>query len=103
MIISTVRSSQRFLLEDQKRGRGLLFESRRFNVAITRAKELLIIVGNGQLLAVSIHLTMWIAPALLITDHMRVNIFFARETHGGDRFLLCCTGETHIGDQRSRL
>ncbi|KAF8966899.1 P-loop containing nucleoside triphosphate hydrolase protein [Flammula alnicola] len=50
VIISCVRSSARFLEEDHKKGLGLIFERKRMNVAITRAKELLVVIGNGALL-----------------------------------------------------
>ncbi|KAJ3937652.1 MAG: P-loop containing nucleoside triphosphate hydrolase protein [Lentinula lateritia] len=50
VIISCVRSSARFLAEDGQKGIGLVFEKKRMNVAITRAKELLVIIGNGNLL-----------------------------------------------------
>ncbi|KAL1712139.1 P-loop containing nucleoside triphosphate hydrolase protein [Schizophyllum commune] len=49
-IVSCVRSRSRFLAEDQKKGLGLVFERKRMNVALTRAKELLVVVGNGNLL-----------------------------------------------------
>ncbi|KAG6856540.1 hypothetical protein H0H87_003359 [Tephrocybe sp. NHM501043] len=50
VIISCVRSSSRFLEEDKVKGLGLVFEKKRMNVAITRAKELLVVVGNGSIL-----------------------------------------------------
>ncbi|KAG6837047.1 hypothetical protein H0H93_015618 [Arthromyces matolae] len=50
VIISCVRSTARFLEEDQAKGLGLVFEKKRMNVAITRAKELLVVVGNGSIL-----------------------------------------------------
>jgi len=50
IIISCVRSQQRFLKEDATKGLGLVFERKRMNVAITRAKELLVVIGNGALL-----------------------------------------------------
>ncbi|KAJ3992098.1 P-loop containing nucleoside triphosphate hydrolase protein [Lentinula boryana] len=50
VIVSCVRSSARFLVEDGLKGIGLVFEKKRMNVAITRAKELLVIIGNGNLL-----------------------------------------------------
>lgn len=53
VIISTVRSRSRFLPLDQARSKGLVHEPRRFNVAMTRAKELLIVVGNPEILNVS--------------------------------------------------
>ncbi|RXW11818.1 hypothetical protein EST38_g14038 [Candolleomyces aberdarensis] len=50
VIISCVRSSPRFLHEDARRGVGLYHERKRMNVAISRARELLVVVGNGSLL-----------------------------------------------------
>ncbi|KAF9553859.1 P-loop containing nucleoside triphosphate hydrolase protein [Agrocybe pediades] len=50
VILSCVRSSARFLEDDHKKGMGLIFERKRMNVAITRAKELLVVVGNGVLM-----------------------------------------------------
>lgn len=50
IIISTVRTSDRFLQDDRRRNRGLIFEPKRFNVATTRAKELLIILGHVKTL-----------------------------------------------------
>jgi superfamily I DNA and/or RNA helicase len=52
-ILNCVRSKKRFLDLDKKKGRGITGEKRRFNVAITRAKELLIIIGNPAILQVS--------------------------------------------------
>ncbi|BGP14796.1 hypothetical protein JCM10213v2_002751 [Rhodosporidiobolus nylandii] len=50
-IISTVRSKElRWLKDDRQKSRGLLFEPKRFNVAMTRAKELLMVVGNANTL-----------------------------------------------------
>lgn len=46
VIISTVRTSHRFVADDRRRNRGLIFEPKRFNVAVTRSKELLIVIGN---------------------------------------------------------
>ncbi|PWN50803.1 P-loop containing nucleoside triphosphate hydrolase protein, partial [Violaceomyces palustris] len=51
-ILSTVRSRARFLERDMERGLGLIFESKRFCVSITRAKEALIVVGDGEMLKV---------------------------------------------------
>lgn len=50
IIISAVRSSRRFIAEDSFKGLGLMFEKKRMNVGITRARELLIVVGNGETL-----------------------------------------------------
>ncbi|THG94461.1 hypothetical protein EW026_g7015 [Hermanssonia centrifuga] len=46
IIISTVRSSSDFITYDMKRTLGFVANPRRFNVAITRAQALLIVVGN---------------------------------------------------------
>jgi superfamily I DNA and/or RNA helicase len=51
-ILNCVRSKERFLDWDKKKGRGVVGEKRRFNVAITRPKELLIIIGNPAILQV---------------------------------------------------
>ena len=49
-ILSCVRSRKRFLDVDREANMGLYNEPKRFNVAITRAKELLVVVGNANLL-----------------------------------------------------
>lgn len=51
VIISCVRSNKRFLEEDARRGLGVFHERKRMNVAITRAREVLVVVGNGELLS----------------------------------------------------
>lgn len=56
-ILNCVRSRLRFLDWDRRKGRGVVGERRRFNVAITRAKELLIVVGNPDLLKVLLRLS----------------------------------------------
>ncbi|KAF9451324.1 P-loop containing nucleoside triphosphate hydrolase protein [Macrolepiota fuliginosa MF-IS2] len=50
IIVSCVRYNSRFLEDDFQKGLGLFQEPKRMNVAITRAKELLVIIGNPQLL-----------------------------------------------------
>ncbi|KAJ8090463.1 adenylosuccinase ade13 [Marasmius tenuissimus] len=50
IIISCVRSTPKYLEEDRAKGIGVVLEKKRMNVAITRAKELLVVVGNGGLL-----------------------------------------------------
>ncbi|KAG7087423.1 hypothetical protein E1B28_013391 [Marasmius oreades] len=52
VVISCVRSTSKYLAEDTAKGIGLVFERKRMNVAITRARELLVVVGNGALLSV---------------------------------------------------
>ena len=51
IIISTVRSSDEFVTFDVKHNLGFLVNPKRFNVAITRAQALLIIVGNPHVLS----------------------------------------------------
>ncbi|XP_078090742.1 RNA helicase Mov10l1 [Mustelus asterias] len=50
IIVSTVRSSEENLCEDNSYVLGFLSNHKRFNVAITRAKALLIVVGNPHIL-----------------------------------------------------
>ncbi|KAI9881504.1 MAG: hypothetical protein M1830_000067 [Pleopsidium flavum] len=51
VIICTTRSRSRFLEEDHGKGLGIINEAKRFNVALTRAKEGLIVIGNPYILA----------------------------------------------------
>lgn len=51
IIISTVRSSDERISDNPFHHLGFLCDPRRFNVALTRAKALLIIVGNPRLLS----------------------------------------------------
>lgn len=50
IILSTVRSSKNFINEDIKYALGFIASPKRLNVAITRARALLIILGNPELL-----------------------------------------------------
>ncbi|XP_067861022.1 RNA helicase Mov10l1-like [Heptranchias perlo] len=50
IIVSTVRSSEENLDEDARYVLGFLSDPKRFNVVITRAKALLIVVGNPHIL-----------------------------------------------------
>jgi len=51
IIISTVRSSREFVQYDLKHTLGFVANPRRFNVAVTRAKALLIVVGDPSVLS----------------------------------------------------
>lgn len=50
VIICTTRARERFLKNDGDKGVGLIFEDRRTNVALTRAKQGLIVIGNPWML-----------------------------------------------------
>ena len=50
IIVSTVRSSPQIVRADQKHHLGFVASPQRLNVAISRARALLIIVGNPHLL-----------------------------------------------------
>ncbi|KAJ7512385.1 P-loop containing nucleoside triphosphate hydrolase protein [Mycena galericulata] len=51
IIISTVRSSREFVEYDLRHTLGFVANPRRFNVAVTRAQALLIVVGDPEVLA----------------------------------------------------
>ena len=55
IIVSTVRSDPKFTAKDAKFHLGFLRNPKRMNVAMTRAKALLIIVGNPNLLQLDEH------------------------------------------------
>ncbi|KAK4540383.1 hypothetical protein LTR36_009240 [Oleoguttula mirabilis] len=50
VILCTTRTRDRFIEQDVARGLGVIHEPRRFNVALTRAKEGLIVIGNPSVL-----------------------------------------------------
>lgn len=54
IIVSTVRSSREFVGYDVKHTLGFIANPRRFNVAVTRAQSLLIIVGDPQVLSLDL-------------------------------------------------
>ncbi|KAL3851912.1 hypothetical protein ACJMK2_015607 [Sinanodonta woodiana] len=51
ILVSTVRSNPEYLLMDEKFKLGFLKNPKRFNVTITRAKALLVVVGNPDTLS----------------------------------------------------
>jgi len=51
IIISTVRSSTQYLQTDYQHNLGFLRNPKRFNVSITRAQSLLVVVGNPDVLS----------------------------------------------------
>lgn len=53
IIISAVRSDSKHLSFDAKHNLGFLTDPKRFNVAVTRAKALLVIIGNPNILGLN--------------------------------------------------
>ena len=55
VILCTTRTRERFLDRDIAAGLGVVHEPRRFNVALTRARQALVVIGNPALLAQDEH------------------------------------------------
>lgn len=55
IILSTVRSTSDYVSDDVRHALGFVASPRRLNVAITRARALLIILGNPKLLSQDIY------------------------------------------------
>ncbi|KAF2116192.1 P-loop containing nucleoside triphosphate hydrolase protein [Lophiotrema nucula] len=55
VIICTTRTRDRFLEADTQRGLGLIGQKRKMNVAITRAKEALVVIGSPNVLSKDEH------------------------------------------------
>lgn len=61
VILCTTRTRERFLDEDTKRGLGIVHQKRKMNVALTRAKEALLVIGHPGLLGKDEHWRQWLA------------------------------------------
>jgi helicase MOV-10 len=61
VILCTTRTRERFLEEDKRRGLGIVHQSRKMNVALTRAKEALVVLGNPVILMHDEHWRQWLA------------------------------------------
>jgi superfamily I DNA and/or RNA helicase len=82
-ILSCVRSRSRFINADRHAGAGFYDQPKRFNVAITRAKELLVVIGNANLLKGDAHwrgflqvvqrLNLYSGPKLHLTPESKVS------------------------------
>ena len=83
IIVSTVRSSPEYVYTDNQYKLGFLKNPKRFNVAITRAKALLIVVGNPHILSqVILDFTMNIGE-----NNCKVPIIFLLQDHDWCRLL----------------
>ncbi|KAF9118438.1 hypothetical protein BGW39_001171 [Mortierella sp. 14UC] len=55
MLVSTTRSRAKYLDQDVRQGLGLVHFRKRFNIALTRAQAMMVIVGNPELLVLDEH------------------------------------------------
>jgi len=61
VILCTTRTRDRFIEQDIAKGLGVIHEPRRFNVALTRAKEGLVVIGDPEILRKDKHWAAFLA------------------------------------------
>ncbi|XP_049877513.1 putative helicase mov-10-B.1 [Pectinophora gossypiella] len=97
VLVSTVRANCRLLDYDAKYGLGFLVDDKRFNVALTRAKAKLIIVGNPACLIRDVKWRMYM-------EYCRdLNCYFGQETEQLQRSAALLSQVARTNFERCRL